>query len=255
MARKTTRVPFQETVKLPARGITNGEESNPIDSVTLRAMTTMEEKMRLSSTSGYKIIPRLIKACLVDPSNLDVENMLMPDINVLMYRLRALTYGNEYKVQVYCPNEEKYVNTVVNLNEIPINYADETFTGVFELESLPISGDVLTCKMLSPKDMEKIDRECMRIRKKYPEYIGDPEMIVEWTYKITKINGDDKNPMEIRRYIEEMHARDLLFLEDKYNEAISGIGMDLNIIDVCPDCGGELEYTLPITTEFFRPRY
>ena len=60
-----------------------------------------------------------------------------------------------------------------------------------------------------------------RPSKKYPEYIGDPEMIVEWTYKITKINGDDKNPMEIRRYIEEMHARDLLFLEDKYNEMLS----------------------------------
>lgn len=255
MARKSTRVPFEETIKLPARGITSGEESNPIDSVTIRAMTTMEEKMRLSSTNGYKIIPRLIKSCLIEPKNLDVENMLMPDINLMMYRLRALTYGNEYKVEVYCPHENKYVNLSVDLSEIPINYAEEDFTGIIEIPSLPVSGDVLTCKMLSPKDMEKIDRECMRIHKKYPEYIGDPEMIVEWMYKIVKINGDDKNQAEIRRYIEELHAKDLLFLEDKYNQLISNIGMDLNIVDVCPSCGEELEFTLPITTEFFRPRY
>ena len=254
MARKA-RVPFEETVKLPARGITSVGESNPIDSVTLRAMTTMEEKMRLSSTNGYNIIPKLIKACLVEPKDLDVENMLMPDINVMMYRIRALTYGNEYKVQVYCPNESKYVETSVNLSEIPVNYADDDFTNSFEIESLPVSGDVITCKMLSPKDMEKIDRECKRILKKFPGYVGDPEIIVEWMYKITKINGEDKNQLEIRRYIEEMNARDFLFLEDKYDKAISEIGMDLNIIDTCPDCGGELEYVLPINTEFFRPRY
>lgn len=250
------RVPFQETVKLPLKGlVTSGEDTEQkIDTVVIRAMTTLEEKMRLSSTNGFSVIPRIIKACIVEPENVDVANMNMVDVNYLMYRLRVLTYGSNYKVSVPCYNEEKMVSVTVNLNEIPVNESDD-FSGQFELNKLPISGDIITCRMNSSKDLEKVERDCLRILKKYPDYAGDPETIIRWNYRITKINGEEKNSVDIRQYVESMHAQDFAFMTDVYEKEVTKYGMDLNIVEICPECGHELEFPLPVNSEFFRPRY
>ena len=254
MARR--KVPFQETINLPLRGITTlKENSQVLDSITIRAMTTAEERLRLSSNNGSIIIPNIIKACIVDPEDVDVMNMNMIDINFIMYRLRALTYGSNYQVDVPCVSCNKYVSITVNLNEIESNEAPEGFTGEFELDPLPVSGDVLTCKVQSPKDVQKIDKECQRILNKFPDYVGDPELTVKWLYRITKINGDDVDITKTKPYIETMHAQDFAFLEDKYEDTVSQYGLNLDLVEVCPKCGDTIEFRLPINSEFFRPRY
>lgn len=253
---RSRKVPFQETITLPLKGITTLQENEQvIESITIRAMTTVEEKLRLSSTNGSMIIPNIIKSCIIDPENVDVMNMNMIDVNYIMYRLRALTYGSDYTVDAPCANERRYVSVTVNLNDINVEYAPEGFTGEFELPSLPVSNDVITCKVTSPRDLQKTEKECQRILNKFPEYVGDPELIIKWVYRITKINGDDVDTTKIRAYIETMHARDFAFLEDKYEKELSKYGMDLNMMEVCPKCGETLEFRLPVTAEFFRPRY
>lgn len=253
---RSRKIPFQEVVTLPLKGITTLQENEQvIESVTIRAMTTAEERLRLSSTNGSMIIPNIIKSCIIDPENVDVMNMNMIDVNYIMYRLRALTYGSDYTVDVPCTNERRYVSVTVNLNDINVEYAPEGFTGEFELPAFPVSGDVVTCKVTSPRDIQKTEKECQRILNKFPEYVGDPELIIKWVYRITKINGDDIDTAKVRSYIETMHARDFAFLEDKYEEEVSKYGMDLNMIETCPKCGETLEFRLPVTAEFFRPKY
>lgn len=253
---RSRKVPFQETVVLPLRGITTLQENDQVlESVTIRAMTTAEERLRLSSTNGSMVIPNIIKSCIIDPEDVDVMNMNMIDINYIMYRLRALTYGSDYTVDVPCKNDRRYVSVTVNLNDISVENAPEGFTGEFELPALPVSGDVLTCKITSPKDIQKTEKECLRILNKFPDYVGDPELIIKWVYRITKINGDEAETAKTRSYIETMHARDFAFLEDKYEEIAEKYGMNLDMLEICPVCGETLEFRLPVTAEFFRPRY
>lgn len=254
-ARKQREVPFQETINLPMRGITTlPDNEQSLESITIRAMTTAEERLRLSSSNAFSVIPNIIKSCIVEPENVDVMNMNMIDINFIMYRLRALTYGSDYEVDVPCNNENKFVTVHVNLNEIEVHEAKD-FTGEFEIGPLPKSEDVVTCKLTSPRDLQRIERDCRRILKKYPDYVGDPEFIIKWLYRITKVNGEEISSAEIRGYIEKMHAHDNAYLEDKYEDEVSKYGMDLDMFEICPSCGADLEFRLPITGEFFRPRY
>ena len=55
---------YETTVTLPTNGKMYGDDG-PVD-VTLRAMTTKEEKLLLGSTSS-NVFDDIVKACIVEP--------------------------------------------------------------------------------------------------------------------------------------------------------------------------------------------
>lgn len=250
---KRSRVAITETYELPSRGIIYGG-SIPA-SITLRAMTTMEEKMRLSST-GMNVIPNLVKACIVEPEDIDIGKLKLSDLQFLMYKLRIITYGEDYKVSITCPHCGASLNNIhVNLDEIPVKYAEDDYVEPFEIGPLPISGDIISCTVLSSDDFIDIERDARRIRNKFPNYIGDPEFILSYQYKIEKINGDDIADALVQNYVENMHARDMRYFDSKYSEFVDSVGMDLGMTEVCSSCESDVDFVLPVTSEFFRPTY
>lgn len=253
MNAKVNKVPIQETHSLPSNGALYKDLNIPTD-ITLRAMNALDEKRRLSST-GMQVIPDLINSCIVEPEGIDAGELKLFDLQYLMYKLRVITYGPEYKVNIRCPHCGERTEFVINLDEIPVNQLDDKFVEPFEIGPLPISGDVIECKILSASDYIKIEREAKRIRSKNPNYEGDPEFILAYQYKIVTVNGDPVPPYKIQKYVETLHARDMRFFDSKYNAVVDGLGMDLARVDECSHCGRDIEYNLPVTDEFFRPTY
>lgn len=244
------RIAIQEDHNIPGYHLYGGRVP---EKFTLRAMTTVEEKLRLSS-NGFDTIPRLIKACTVSPSDIDIGDLKMFDVQFLMYKLRTVTYGSDYKVSLKCPHCGEDINTVVDLDSISVTPAED-IEEPFTIGPLPVSGDVLECRILTVNDYSDIARESKRIKNKNPNYVGDPEFIQTYIKKITRINGEDVKPYNIQKYVEEMNARDMRYFDTKYSKFADGLGMDTVLTEVCPKCSKDFMYGLPITEEFFRPTY
>ena len=245
------RVAIQETFSIPSRGKLY---ANIPEKFTLRAMTTVEEKMRLAG-SGFETIPNIIKACTVEPKEYDVFELKPFDLQFLMYKLRIVTYGSEYKISLVCPNCGRRHEKVINLDEIETKYLDDdSVKEPIEIGPLPISGDVIGAKILSMGDTIEIEKEAKRILDKFPEYVGDPDFILSYQYRIQTVNGEPVPKHKIQGYVESMHARDMRFFDSKYNQVAADLGMDLIMTEHC-GCGEDFDYRLPITSEFFRPEY
>lgn len=221
---------------------------------TLRAMTTLEEKMRLASSDGFKIIPQIIKACCVDATP-DLRRLKIFDLQYLMYKLRVVTYGPDYEISITCPYCGKTNKFTINLDDIPVNEVPSGFVEPFEIGPLPVNGDIVGCRFMTTLDYDNLQRESRRILNKYPDYVGDPEMILRWNYCILNKNGEELTIRDIQPYIEGLHAKDLRFLESKYDKLSSSFGLDLAMVEKCDNCERDIEFTLPMTSEFFRPEY
>ena len=63
-------VPIKETHELPSLGKIYGD--NFPSTVTLRAMTTLDEKTRLAGNGGLISIANLIQNCVLEPKDLKV---------------------------------------------------------------------------------------------------------------------------------------------------------------------------------------
>lgn len=249
----SNKVSIQEKYTLPSSGSDIYDFEVP-DVVTLRAMSTLDEKLRLSSSNGILIIPQLIKQCMVDPQDLDVSKLKMFDIQYLMYMLRVATYGPDYAIELRCPECGHIFTANIDLTQIPVNNVPDNINELLTF-TLPVSEDVVECEIQSASEIMSMQAEAKRILTKFPSYVGDPEFIIRWKYIIKTVNGEVVPSKDIQKYIESMHAKDSAYLSSKYEAVVNSIGLDLSRLDICPECGEEVQYTLPVTTEFFRPRF
>lgn len=245
-----------ESYMIPSAGSKIYQDLGFPDTFTLRAMTTLEEKMRLSSSDGSKVIPQIIKACCMNSEAIpDLRRLKIFDLQFLMYKLRVVTYGPKYEVSITCPYCGKTNKFEIDLDTIPVNEVPDNFVEPFEIGPLPVNGDILGCRFITTLDYDDISREARRIMNKYPDYVGDPEFILKWNYILLSKNGEDMSVREIQPYIEGLNAKDLRYLESKYDKLNSSFGLDLSMVEKCSNCDNDIEFTLPMTSEFFRPEY
>lgn len=242
-----------ETYQLPSLGKLYGKDYP--DSVTIRSMTTFEEKMRLGNQGFLKTISNILNAVVTEPENFNAEDLTLFDFYCLMYKMRIVSYGPIYKVKVTCPDCGKEVICKINLDDLKVNYLPEDFTEPFEVGPLPRSEDTLKCKLLRVSDSMKIDKKAQEILKKSPDYQGDPSYILRIASQIIGINDEILPSKEIEIYVENMSAMDSAYLQQVINSKIDSIGLDTECHDVCTSCGAELVFNLPFNSEFFRPTF
>jgi len=251
--RTNTRLSIQETHEIPSRGILyDGVPST----LTLRAMDTLDEKRRLSGV-GYPAIADLINGCITDNDTVDARQLKLQDLQFLMYKLRIETYGPDYKLNLMCPNPKCYKTGefTINLDTLPITYLEDDFSEPFLIEKLPKSGDIIEARLMSVSDYISLDNDVKRTLAKNKDYEGDPEIIIKPTYQIVKVNGEEIPSYKRQTYVEKMHAMDRRFFDCKYLEVFNSFGLDTQMVEICPVCGEEILFDLPVTDEFFRPTY
>ena len=242
---------FETTVQLPTNGFLYPEENN-ITEVTLRDITTKEEKMLLGSTSD-NTITNIVKACVVEPRGFDLDNLITSDLHYLLLQLRIHTYGSIYKVSFRCPHCGASEIAPINLEEDLICYRlEEPFKQPFEFE-LPVSKTILGCRLLTNKDSRFISNFSKKLSKNSPQNRQQVSYNLRMARHIVTIDGEEVSDGEAQKFVQNMHGKDSAYFWWKINDV--KIGYDTEVEHTCSNCGADFEITMPISGEFFRPTF
>lgn len=234
-----------KTFQLPSQGLFGGPTE-----VTMRPMTTKEEKMLYTAKDGT-FIQKIVSSCCVEPKDLDTNKLHPSDITYLLYMIREMTFGPTYKQEMQCP----YCN-LKQVIEIDITEMTNYLLDMDEMEelfniTLPVNGDTLELKLLSQGDMENISNTIKKLNRQ--DKLKDPEGY-EYTYRfaslIKSINGEELEIKDVINYIDELNLRD--FDEIKKALSLLKIGIDTSNTRICKNCGEEVEVFGVTVPEFFR---
>lgn len=249
------RVAMQTTYQIPGFSLYKNLGMNIERDFVLRPMTTMEEKLRLSSP-GFGTIAQIIKACLKSNVDLDINQLKVFDVQYLMYKLRTVTYGEDYRFSLVCPHCGGTLDVTVDLDKLNVNVVPDDFKEPFEIGPLPISKDTIQCRLFSVKDYLDILTESKAKLEKFPEMKDDPSFLIDLCKRVVTVNNKVLAPFQLEDYLKKMHARDYQYFDSKYTQLANSFGLDVNSMETeCTHCNKKLKYSLPVTYEFFRPSY
>lgn len=237
----------EKTYQLPSNGLFGGPKE-----ITLRAMTTKEEKILLTSRD-FSVFDRIVKSCCVEPKDLDTGLLHQNDIMYLTYALRELTFGNTYSQEITCPICGFKQETEIDITEMEINVLDTDNIEERLSCTLPVNGDILQLKMLSSGDIKRLDKIVKA--KAAKGKLQDPDSY-SFTIKLMECivdkNGEDfENDEDKMNYVNHLHMRDLIAIQNTLSDI--EFGLDNSIIRTCNKCGEDIEVNGLICPEFFRP--
>lgn len=238
---------IEKTYQLPSNGIFGGPKE-----VTLRAMTTKEEKIIMTSRD-FSVFGRLVKSCCIEPRDLDIGLLHQNDVMYLTYALRELTFGPTYTQEVTCPECGFKQEIEVNISEMEVTVLDSEELDKKLTIELPESKDTLQLKLLSSGDISRLDKQIKQ--KVVKGKIQDPdayEFLIKLMETIVNKNGEDFESYDAKRdYTDNLHMRDLVAIQNCLNNIEFGINP--SIIRECIKCKEDMEVNGLICPEFFRP--
>lgn len=240
------KVDYEATVTLPSRGILY--KGIPAD-VSLRGMTTREEKI-LYAAQGGNVFQKILKNCIVEPENFDVDQLIAADEMFLIIQLRMVTYGPEYKVTATCPHCGRSETYTINLGDFDIDYLPEDFEEPIKVV-LPVSGDTLDLRILRNKDSEDINKFARKFAKQFNLPVREVEYGCRMAKYIQAINGEAIDFNDAREYVDNMKSKDSMKMWSTLDKI--KVGVDTMATVNCVGCGEEFDFIMPITSEFFRP--
>lgn len=241
--------PITETHRLPSDGkLYNGMDPN----ITLRCMTTFEEKMRLGGGSFCRTMINILNSCIIDPpEGFDAGTLTDFDLWFLIYKLRVITYGPQYMIEASCSKCGKRFTAVADLDSLKVTTLDDDYESKLSF-TLPQSGDEIKIKFIQAKEVDEISEESARILSRSPEYYGDPEYLLLMEHQIDTVNGAKLTKMDLSKYVATMTGRDSAYFHRKVDQ-LGKYGIVESVSLSCEHCAGVDEYNLPFTGEFFRP--
>ena len=247
---KTSSAPqYETTVTLPTRGILYDPSENIPAEITLRGMTTREEKI-LYASSGRDVIKKVLKSCVVNPPDLNVDSLMADDFAFLILQLRMVTFGDDYRVSAKCPHCRATNDYKIRLSDYDVIYLDSDFKEPIDIK-LPRSGDTLSVRLLRNPDTEFVEKYSKKFAKQHSLNVREVEYTTRMARYVKKINNVEVDFIRARNYVEKMTSLDSAKFWTEINKIRYGV--DSNTVVTCYDCQREFNFTMPITSEFFRP--
>lgn len=243
----------KETYTLPSRGLLYDANEGIPEAITLRRMTTKEEKIRLRNQSQTEVIRDLLQACIVN-EGVDAGKLKLVDANFLLFRLRAISLIDDtYKIRLRCPNCGAEFIHQINLSEVPIKYIEKDIDQKLCVE-LPLSKQKVVFKYPSLNDVISSGNKIEEYFNMFPN-VDKGEVIIARTHMlyIKTINGVSMLFEELEDWYNSLDIIDYRALV-KAMDVISDIyGFEDNLKSKCPKCDAEVTHGLPITNELFNP--
>jgi hypothetical protein len=209
-----------ETVKLPSKGLLYPKES-PLSKgeIEMKYMTAKEEDILTNANyiRNNTVIDKLLQSMIVTP--IDYNELLVGDKNAILIAARVLGYGKDYNV--FYGNE----NHTVDLSQLEDKKVDYTLfeSGINDFSfTLPQTGNIVTFKLLTHGDEQKIDAEIKGLQKVNPNATTD--VTTRLKYIITSINGN-RDVKAIREFADIMLAQDARALRQHYAKITPDVDM------------------------------
>lgn len=243
----------QETYTLPSMGLVYKPEEGIPASITLRRMTTKEDKIRMRNQGEDRIRKDLLQACIVE-QGIDAGKLKLMDANFLLFRLRALSLLDDtYKVSCRCPHCGTEFIHQINLSEVPVKYmTEDQLTGL--KVKLPISQSLIDFKHPSLNDIIYMGDMIKDMRDRFPNSdIAELAYTLTTTVYIDKVNGNTPLKEELDVYVDSLDIIDNRAVRDVIQNMEATFGFDENLLAICPNCNQNVQHGLPITGELFNP--
>lgn len=253
----STEYNFTQEVTLPSQGLLNPEI--PEGKVVQRCMMVADQKfLSGSNQSASSAINQLIQRTTISPDGFDISKLTPADSLYLLFKLRILSYGKDYKFRARCPECGKKIDISVDLSELPVELLDTDYEDKLEVK-LPVKGDTAYLRVLNNGDLEEINKEIKR-RKKRNEN-DESEYVLRIASIIQKIDLKEPNKdglksltrsLDIERYVEsltDLDASTIIAKRDSVN-----FGIVPTVEHVCKECGEYIDVGVTFSSGgFFRP--
>lgn len=224
----------------------NGTLKDVPKEVTIRNMTTAEEKMLLGSAED--VFDQIIKKCVVEPKDFNIDRIPLMDKNFLYVKIRVISYGPEYKFEYRCPECGRTSSTKIDLDDLEVEMLPEDFKDPFDIIELPVCKDKITLSLPRNEDFAKIRARVRRFESKFPDAVGDESWVFGMMAFISEINGEPVDS-KLHDYVEALHVKDAAYLRHKVNKL--GGGIDRSTTVHCPKCNNDVEVDIPMGVNFF----
>jgi len=248
-----TNIKTQDTFTLPSKGLVYDKEENIPSAITLRRMTTKEDKMRMRNEAQDKVRRDILQACTLD-EGVDIGKLKLADANFLLFRLRALSLLDDiYKLQITCPNCGTQFIHEIELSKLDIDYMTKDKVKTMNI-TLPISQVILDLKLPSLNDVIRMGDKLNEYFNKFPD-VDRSEAIytISAMLYIKAINKQTLISEELEDWLDNLDIVDNRALRKKLGELDELFGIKTDMKCQCPSCREEVEHGLPITAELFNP--
>ena len=217
-------------VKIPTMGYLNPECDGTVE---IRSFTFEDEK-RLRSVMGLQegvdVITDLMKSCV---KGIEYSALSLIDKAYILFKLRELSYGNDYTVEASCRHCGDVNELTVELDKIPVNYANSP--------------------MEDPKAVNLPDSEVVAYLK-YPR-VKDETVLSElqtlmdnlWRF-VAKVEEHTERAI-IQQFISKTTAKDVTVIRQALFD--QKIGLQTNVRFKCRKCGADEVVDLPMNENFF----
>jgi hypothetical protein len=240
-----------ETISLPSKGLLYPETS-PLSKGEIEMSYMSAKHEDILSNSNYikngTVIDKLLQALIVTPIN--YNELLVGDKNAILIAARVLGYGKDYTFR-YTTKSGQEAEATVDLSKLEDKIVDESLLkrGSNEFSfTLPHSGNVVTFKLLTHGEEQKIEAEIKGLQKVNPN--SSSEVTTRLKYIITSVEGK-RDQKDIREFIDTyLIAKDARALREYYAKISPDINMIFKPED--EDYTGE-GITVPVSLNFFWP--
>jgi transcription initiation factor IIE alpha subunit len=179
--------------------------------------------------------------------------MALGDYEFLLHKLRIVTYGEDYKVGLRCPDCNERIEAIAKLGHLEVKDFDEELIRDTQTFSLPKSGRIITLSFLSPRCVEEMEVKVKDMQRRYKTATIDFETLVRLLYNIDLVDGEKKTETELENIITNLPAMDLQKILNNIERLNQLVGLDNTLYITCPKCGAEVSTFFRFGPEFFRP--
>lgn len=252
MSERQTDYTIMEGYELPSKGKIYTETVNP--HVELRSMTARDEMKRLSpSSTPLKTLADIIEGCCVEKPAVHVYDMSLGDYEFLLHKLRIVTYGEDYKVALRCPECGEMIEAIAKLGQLELKEFDEEEIRNTQTFTLPKSNHIITLNFQSPRMLEEMEVKVKDMKRRYKTATIDFETLIRVLSNIDLVDGEKKSEHDLESFITSLPALDLQKILNNIDKLNKQIGLDNILYLTCPKCGEEITTFFRFGPEFFRP--
>ena len=217
-------------LKLPSRGkaYVNCDESVMIKPFTF----AQERKLRSIKTTnqGTKIINSLVEDCV---QGLDYDSMTLEDKNYVLFKLREISYGDDYTITAECSECNNVNKLVVKISEVPVKYAQDDYKEPFTV-TLPDSEQQI--RFVSPRCKDE-------------EYLESMDKLTDNLWRFALSVGEYSDKKIIKAFLEATTVKDVAFFREELGRDRYGMNKDMSY--ECAACGAVTGSLIPFTESFF----
>ena len=217
-------------LELPSRGKAYIESTGYVE---IKPFTFAQERTLRSvkqSADADRVIKSLFAACV---KGLGYPEMTLADKTYILFKLREISYGNEYTISAECQECEANNSLVLEIDKIPVAYAPDDYEEPFTI-TLPDSKQEV--KFITPRSKDE----------KLLTNVSDATDNL-WRFALSVGKYSDERIK--KEFFQKTTVRDISFfrenlLRDRY-------GLNKSMAFDCAKCGALNDHVIPFSENFF----